>query len=181
MAPEHREVEVDEARAVLGVAEGSSEADERSAFRRRLRATHPDVAGPRPDAGVAVARLIRALAVLRSARAAPDRLPPPARRVPPTGARPEGDSILLDLPADEAFLALVEAAHDVGELTYADPDMGLLETIVVPDGTTACSLLLTLQGRASGTEVFCTLEPLGATPSPPLHAVVAGLAAALRR
>ena len=57
-----------EARAVLGVVAGATEADERSAFRRRLRDTHPDVAGPRADAGVAVARLTRALAVLRAAR-----------------------------------------------------------------------------------------------------------------
>jgi hypothetical protein len=180
MAPEHREVDVDEARAVLGVAAGATEADERSAFRRRLRATHPDVAGPRADAGLVVARLIRALAVLRAARAG-GAAPSPAPAPPAPASRPEGDSVLLDAPADEAFMALLEAAHAVGEVTYADRDIGLLEAIVAPEGGPACSLLITLQGRAGGTEAFCTLEPLGADPAPPVAAVVAGLVAALGR
>src|SRR5215212_7352273 len=125
-------MDVDEARAVLGVVPGASEADERSAFRRRLRATHPDVAGPRADA-----------------------------------------------PAEEAFVALLEAAHAVGDVTYVDARLGLLEAVLADDGGNACQLLITLQGRATGTEAFCTLEPLGATPCPSAEDVVAGLVAAL--
>lgn len=180
-------MDLDEARAVLGVGAGASAADERSAFRRRLRDTHPDVAGPRPDAGVAVARLIRALGVLRSARAAGTWTtaggPPPAatppRRPPGPAAEPAGDSLLLDAPADEAFVALLEAAHAVGEVTYVDARLGLLEAVLAGDGGHGCQLLITLQGRATGTEAFCTLEPLGTTPCPPTEEVVAGLAAAL--
>jgi hypothetical protein len=189
-------MDVDEARAVLGVAAGATAADERSAFRRRLRAAHPDVAGPRADAGIAVARLTRALAVLRSARtggAAPAGAPapgtPPPRPAPPPGpaAAPEapaptaesaGDSLLLDVPADEAFLVLLEAAHAVGEVTYVDARLGLVEAALA-DGGHACQLLITLQGRATHTEAFCTLEPLGTTPCPPTEAVVADLVAAL--
>jgi hypothetical protein len=190
-------MDVDEARAVLGVAAGATAADERSAFRRRLRATHPDVAGPRADAGIAVARLTRALAVLRSARtggAAPAGAPPAAgspapRSAPAPGpatapaapaptAEPAGDSLLLDVPADEAFLALLEAAHAVGEVTYVDARLGLVEAVLA-DGMHACQLLITLQGRATHTEAFCTLEPLGTAPCPPTEAVVADLVAAL--
>jgi hypothetical protein len=167
-------MDVDEARAVLGVAAGASEADERSAFRRRLRDTHPDVAGPRADAGVAVARLTRALGVLRAARAGSPGPPPPT-----TSAEPRGDSLLLDVPADEAFVALLEAAHAVGDVTYVDARLGLLEAVLADAGGHACQLLITLQGRATGTEAFCTLEPLGATPCPPTADVVAGLVAAL--
>jgi len=170
-------MDVDEARAVLGVVAGASEADERSAFRRRLRATHPDVAGPSADAGATVARLTRALGILRSARAA--RTPPPPRTAPRLPAEPRGDSLLLDAPADEAFVALLEAAHAVGEVTYVDARLGLLEAVLADDGGHACQLLITLQGRATGTEAFCTLEPLGATPCPSAEDVVAGLVAAL--
>ncbi len=184
MAPEPGNMDVDEARAVLGLADGATPADERSAFRRRLRATHPDVAGPRVDAGVAVARLTRALAVLRSARTgatAPPSPPPPtpAPRAPGPAAEPTGDSLVLDAPADEAFLALLEAAHAVGEVTYVDARLGLLEVVLADDGGHACQLLITLQGRATGTEAFCTLEPLGTTPCPPTEAVVADLVAAI--
>jgi hypothetical protein len=174
-------MDVDEARAVLGVAAGASEADERSAFRRRLRATHPDVAGPRADAGVAVARLTRALGVLRAARAggvAP--ATPPATSPPAPPAEHRGDSLLLDAPADEAFVAILEAAHAVGDVTYVDARLGLVEAVVADDGGNACQLLITLQGRATGTEAFCTLEPLGTAPCPPTEDVVAGLVAVLR-
>jgi hypothetical protein len=176
------DVDVDEARAVLGVGPTSSEADERSAFRRRLRATHPDVAGPRADAGVAVARLTRALAVLRSARAAPPPPPPHPSPPPPPVASvdPGDDSLLLDVPADEAFVALLEAAHAVGEVTYVDARLGLLEAVLADGNGAACQLLVTLQGRATGTEAFCTLEPLGTDPCPAVADVVAALAAALR-
>jgi hypothetical protein len=176
------DMDLDEARAVLGVGAGSSEADERSAFRRRLRDTHPDVAGPRADAGVAVARLTRALAVLRSARDAPtppDPPPPPAPS-PVTNVDPGDDSLLLDVAADEAFVALLEAAHVVGEVTYVDARLGLLEAVLADVAGTPCQLLVTLQGRATGTEAFCTLEPLGTDPCPPVSDVVAALAAALR-
>lgn len=173
-------MDVHEARAVLGVAEGATEADERSAFRRRLRDTHPDVAGPRADAGVAVARLTRALAVLRAARAGGLAAPPPTPPPPPgPEAEHRGDSLVLDVPADEAFVALLEAAHAVGEVTYVDARLGLLEAVLADDGGHACQLLITLQGRATGTEAFCTLEPLGTTPCPPTEDVVSGLVAAL--
>jgi hypothetical protein len=180
------DMDLDEARAVLGVAAGASEADERSAFRRRLRATHPDVAGPRADAGVAVARLTRALGVLRAARAggvapAPPSAPPPTTPPPAPSAEHRGDSLLLDAPADEAFVALLEAAHAVGDVTYVDARLGLVEAVLADDGGNACQLLITLQGRATGTEAFCTLEPLGTTPCPPTEDVVAGLVAALGR
>jgi hypothetical protein len=175
-------MDVDEARAVLGVAAGATEADERSAFRRRLRATHPDVAGPRADAGVAVARLTRALGVLRAARAggAPPAPPPTTPAPEAAAAEHRGDSLLLDAPADEAFVTLLEAAHAVGDVTYVDARLGLLEAVLAGDGGNACQLLITLQGRATGTEAFCTLEPLGTTPCPPTEDVVAGLVAALR-
>ncbi len=191
-------MDVEEARAVLGVVAGATAADERSAFRARLRATHPDVAGPRADAGVAVARLTRALAVLRAARTpggarapggagntggarAPAHTPrAPAPPPPPPGPTAEatGDSLLLDAPADEAFLALLEAVHVVGDVTYVDARLGLVEAVLADDRGRACQLLVTLQGRVTGTEAFCTLEPLGGDPCPPAADVAAALAAA---
>jgi hypothetical protein len=124
-----------------------------------------------------VARLTRALGVLRSARASRT----PAPNATGTAAEPHGDSLLLEAPADEAFVALLDAAHAVAEVTYVDARLGLLEAVLADDGGHGCQLLITLQGRATGTEAFCTLEPLGTTPCPPTEDVVAGLVAALRR
>jgi hypothetical protein len=66
----------------------------------------------------------------------------------------------------------------VGEVTYVDARLGLVEAVLA-DGMHACQLLITLQGRATHTEAFCTLEPLGTTSCPPTEAVVADLVAAL--
>jgi hypothetical protein len=83
------------------------------------------------------------------------------------------------VPADEAFVALLDAAHLVGEVTYVDARLGLLEAVLADGAGTPCQLLVTLQGRATGTEAFCSLEPLGTDPCPPVADVVAALAAAL--
>ena len=91
----------------------------------------------------------------------------------------DGDSLTYPAPPDEVYRRLMAAADHLGELTYVDPDARLLDTVVTMDDGTACSLLASLQGRAHGTEVFLTLEPLGAEPCPPVEPLVAVLAALL--
>lgn len=165
-----------EARARLGVEPGTPWGEVRAAYRRLIRTHHPDVGGSRPDAGERTAAITEAYAVLRAARAAgAGAEPPPPEPVPdPLDYRVvDGGTLALAVPAAEAFFALLEVAHDVGEVTYVDPDVGLLETIVQLEGGPVCSLVVTLQGRGDGTtEAFCTLEPLGKGPSPATTAAV---------
>ena len=82
---------------------------------------------------------------------------------------------MLDAPADEAFAALFEAAGRVGHVAYFDRNLGLLETVVRFEGGPTCSVLITLQGRAYGTEAFCTMESIEAAPTPPIAAVIDAL------
>lgn len=91
------------------------------------------------------------------------------------------DTIGVDDSAEEAFLVLLEAANDAGEVTYVDPDIGLIETIVSFPGAPASSLVLTLQGRADHVEAFCTIEALERGVPPPLAAVVEVLVDLARR
>lgn len=170
-----------EARAVLGIDTSTPAAEVRLAFRRGLRRAHPDLAPGDPEAGRATSRLIEAYAVLR--RSSPPPPPaPPAHPGPPAPATSrvlvDGDSLTYPGPPDEVFRRLVEVADRLGDITYLDPPARLLDTVVIVDGV-ACSLLATLQGRANGTEVFFTLEPLGGEPRPPVEPVVAVVAAAL--
>ncbi len=181
-----------EARRVLAVSAGATAEEVRRAFRRGLHRSHPDVAPDDPGAGRDTARLVQAYAVLRRARpAAPGDRPPRAGRA---GAAPEpapapaaeagriivhGDSLTYPAPPDEVYRRLVQAADQLGELTYVDPDARLLDTVVLTPEGTACSLLASLQGRAHGTEVFLTLEPLGRDPCPPVGPLVVELAARL--
>lgn len=176
------------ARAVLGVPADAPWPDVRARYRTLVRRHHPDVAAAH-DAGATTALLTAAYRVLRQAHAEglqPEPAsPPPLRRTSshaPSPAAPPIDAdgaLVLDAPPDDAFFALLEAAHALGEVAYRDLDAGLLETIVEFDGLPAASVLCTLQGRAAGTEVFVTIEPLGATEAPAVDDVVAALRALL--
>ena len=56
----------------------------------------------------------------------------------------------------------------------------ILETLVQVEGEGTCSLVITFQGRADGTDAFCTLEAIEHVATPPVRPVVEGLVAALR-
>lgn len=182
-----------EAARILGVAVDAPGPELRAAYLREIRAHHPDRAGSaasdRASTIIAAYRLlVSATAEQRRAAAAPPPppTPPPRHERAPLGRAPDvhridADALLLDAPADETFRWLVEAAHDVGEITYIDRSMPILEVLCRFVDEPATSLLLTLQGRGMGTEVFCTVESIEARPAPPTDAVVDLLELALHR
>ncbi|MCU1496481.1 MAG: DnaJ-like protein [Acidimicrobiales bacterium] len=98
---------------------------------------------------------------------------------PPPFARLDPDTLAFAAPADETFRWLVEVAHDIGEITYLDRSVPILEVLCRFVGEPATSLVITLQGRMDGTEAFCTAESIEARPAPPTEAVVDLLEAAL--
>jgi hypothetical protein len=189
-------VDTGEALAVLGLTSGAAIDDVRAAYRRLVRQHHPDLTGAAGSAQTA--RLTEAYALLQrvakdsdrdtivvSAAPAPTPAPPPP---PPRRSAYDdaveaelaaGDTIVLRVPADEAFARLFEAAGRIGHIAYFDRQLGILETIVRFEGGPSCSLLVTLQGRAGGTEAFCTLESIEATPAPPIAPVIDALVEAL--
>lgn len=185
---------------VLGVDPADDPSTVRAAYRRLLHRHHPDHAGVDPTVGGpgrhgaahdATARIIEAYAVLLGEPEHPSpESGPSARRAPAdAGAHDgdgwrlavDGDTITLGIPADEAFLALVDAAHHIGDVTYVDPDAGLLEAVVGIVGGPVCSLVLSLQGRAEGTDAWCTIESLDARRPPPIDDVVRLLASHVDR
>jgi hypothetical protein len=89
-----------------------------------------------------------------------------------------GDTLLLAAPPDEAFALLLEAGHRVGNVSYVDRACAIFEVVVRQDGET-CSLVVTLQGRAHGTEAVLTLEAMERPASLPPDRVVARVVAAL--
>jgi hypothetical protein len=159
-----------EAARELGVAVDAPFDDVRRAYRRLLRVTHPDVAGPATTERTA--RLTQAYAVLRRGfaegtlpAAPPPPPPPPEPPRPPAGDDAEvylsdADTIVVVAPAGETYARLLEAAHRIGEVTYVDRHAAILECIVVLSDGVSYSLVMSLQGRSHGTDVFCTLEPL---------------------
>lgn len=185
-------MQLTEALVVLGVAPGASGDEVRRAYLRLVRDRHPDRADSGPDATRQTARLTEAYAVLRRALADSDGDmvpgPPPVSPVPPAAppsapveVRADEDSLTIAAPADEAFAVLFEAAGRVGHIAYFDRHLGILETVVRFEGGPSCSVLITLQGRAHGTEAFCTMESMEAAPTPPIAPVVEALVAELAR
>lgn len=180
-----------EACAVLGVTPGDEWPAVRAAYRRAIRATHPDTRG---SAATATAvRVNEAYARLRRARddgslhatvATPPPSPPPAPPPPPpprVGLAIEADdTLLLAAPPDEAFAILLDAAHRVGNVSYVDRSCAIFEAVVRQDGET-CSLVVTVQGRAHGTEALLTLEAMERPASLPTDRVLGRMVDALTR
>ena len=162
-------MELTEAAHVLGVAADASPAEVRRAYRRLLLIQHPDQAGP--GDGVHVRRLIEAYGVVAGHR--PTRTDPldGESDQPPAGQHwdatvaegpddVDADTLSFDCPSDEAFAALLDVAHRVGDVTYVDRHAALFEALLrTTDGATV-SLVVSLQGRADRTDAFFTLEAL---------------------
>lgn len=190
-----------EAAGVLGVGVDTPWDDVREAYRDQIRSHHPDTAGEASSGRAA--RIIEAFRTLDEARLAPAEAevtggsgsrsePAPSTERPvawgapgdhaPPVARLDADTLAIRAPADETFRWLVEAAHDIGEITYLDRSGPILEVLCRFEGEPATSLMVTLQGRGDGsTEAFCTVESIEARPAPPAEAVVDLLELALRR
>ena len=97
----------------------------------------------------------------------------------------DADTLAIECPADEAYGLLVEAAHQLGDVTHVDrTSFEFLEFLVRSTSGDAISVVCSLQGRATGcTEVFFTLEPLATAPGPlpDVHEVVRLAAQLIRR
>lgn len=197
-------MELDVAVSILGVKPGMTLAEVRVVYRDKLRITHPDVRDgdtSADEAGRATALLNEAFTTIRlvveergfvpvstPATSADDSS---ARTVPQSNAASHnggsavdasiesGDTLSIDAPPDEAFAFLLEASSRLGGIGYIDRSLGILEVIVRFEGGPSCSVLMTLQGRAFGTDVFCTMDSIEAAPTPPFAPVMEALLAEL--
>jgi hypothetical protein len=182
----------------LGLLPGDPPEAARLRYRELLRVSHPDVAdsGVTPqEATEATVQITEAFRVVTLAIAEHGCIPFPETNPPAsTGtvhdtchhrghpgppdridAQVDGDTISMDLPAPEAFAVLLDAGSRIGGIGYVDRALGLLELIVRFEGGPSCSVLITLQGRAFGTDAFVTMESIEAAPTPPIEPVMSAL------
>ena len=177
-----------EARRLLGVEAGASWAIVRQAYRNRVRTAHPDVSA-QANANADTSRLTEAYATVRAAHQAEPAVHAEVTRAEepsPDASDAQGvalvgdDTIVVPAPADEAFALLLEAAHGIGHVSFIDRSSGFLEAVVTVVDGPACSVVVSLQGRAvGGTEAFVTIEALGQAQAPPVGPFTAALAAAV--
>jgi hypothetical protein len=182
-------VEVAEARRALGLGPTPAWDDVRAAYRQAIRAAHPDRAGGSTQRAAvlndAYATLLRAreAGTLHAVGAAAARTAARPAPAPPPAAAPmpdpvpgaviaAGDTLVLPVPSDEAFVAVLEACHRVGDVTYVDRQCAIVEAVLRLPGEGTCSLVVTFQGRAHGTDAFCTLEAIEHVHSLPVESLV---------
>ena len=165
----------------LGLEKGAQPTDINRAYRALIRQAHPDVGGSTAVA----ARITEAYHWLQRAGPAPPPTPPapppPAARPSPHVAELTDDSLVLLLPAGDVFARLVEASHELGEVSYIDPDAGMVQVTFTADNGVVCQLAATVQAnpvsgsRHRETQVEFTLDPLASGQAPPIGQVVAHL------
>ncbi len=170
----------------LGLEKGARPADINRAYRALIRQAHPDVGG----STAAAARITEAYHWLQRAGPAvpptPPTPPPPAARPSPHVAELTDDSLVLLLPAGDVFARLVEAGHELGEVSYIDHDAGMVQVTFTADNGVVCQLAATaITDPSSGTgqpdtRVEFTLDPLASGEAPPIGRVVAHLVRLIR-
>lgn len=166
---------MDRALAVLGLQGRPSWDEVRSAYRSLVRAVHPDIA--RTDAATArTAEINEAFAQLRQ-RTEDGRLALPPRPAVAPRAAHQPSLVLRSRPGD-VYLNLLEAAHELGDVCYLDPEAGLIQILLSDQGAAGAHLLIDVDRDHDPPRVAFTLE--SADPSvPPIAEVVTRLGAHL--
>jgi hypothetical protein len=157
-------VDAHEASTVLGVSEFDAADVVRARYRSLLFSSHPDVGGSHD----AVRQVIEAFRVLELRPAEPT-LPSLPAETDDVGDdlaefvwRVDDGTIAAALPADEFYVRLLEVGHQIGAVTYVDRQCSVLEILLRTTIGTTVSMLVSLQGRAKGTDAFVSIEPIDA-------------------
>ena len=124
-------MDVTDALRVLGLSDAPDWSDVRAAHRRAIVRTHPDAGGSPGDA----ARVNQAFDLLRKISGNGERPIPGGAPAPPTAPVPGSRStspeqLIADDDPVELLLRMADAAHEIGEVVFVDPNDGLLEVIV---------------------------------------------------
>lgn len=167
---------------MLGVAPDASPRTLRDAFLVRVRAHHPDTTDHPHGAGERTATIITAYRLLRDLPpAATDELAPPPV-VSETVATIEvitEEAIWVGVDAHRLLAVLFEVADELGEVSYVDRSVGLVQLTVRPPSGPTCWFTISAHARPGGTVLVATLESIEAQPTPPAGPLVLALAEAL--
>ncbi len=154
----------DTALKTLGLTHDAHKDDISAAYRKLIRKAHPDVGG---DTAVA-ARITEAYAWLQ--HSAPRTVASPRT----SKAAPSDERLVLLVPPGDVFARLCELGQRLGELSYLDPQAGIMQVTFTALNSVPCQLMATVVAGSSPKEsqVEFTLEALTNAVPPPIAAVV---------
>ena len=154
----------DTALRTLGLRHDAHNDQITAAYRKLIRKAHPDVGG---DTALA-ARITEAYAWLR--QSAPRSVRPPNTAEPAAS----DERLVLRLPPGDVFARLCELGQRLGELSYLDPQAGIMQVTFTALNSAPCQLMATVVAGSNPEEsqVEFTLEALTNAVPPPIAAVV---------
>lgn len=178
----------DEARSVLGVGPAASPRALRDAFLTHVRAHHPDTTDHPLGAGERTATIITAYRLLRDLPPVPPGHPGESR----PGAdpsEPDEPTATIEVITEEAVWVgvdaatvvpvLLEVADELGDISYVDRSVGILQLTVRPPEGPTCWFTISVHPRPGGTVLVATLESIEAQPTPPAGPLMVALAEGL--
>ena len=148
----------------LGLRHDAPKGEITAAYRKLIRKAHPDVGGDT----AAAARITEAYAWLQQST-------PNAVRAPrTTDPVPSDERLVLLLPPGDVFARLCELGQRLGELSYLDPQAGIMQVTFTALNSAPCQLMATVAAGSNPeeSEVEFTLEALTNAVPPPIAAVV---------
>ena len=148
----------------LGLRHDAHSDEISAAYRKLIRKAHPDVGGDT----AAAARITEAYAWLQ--RSAPRSVRPPGSAEPAAS----DERLVLLLPPGDVFARLCELGQRLGELSYLDPQAGIMQVTFTALNSAPCQLMATVVAGSNPEEsqVEFTLEALTNAVPPPIAAVV---------
>jgi len=171
-------VDIAKAYEVLQLSQPCTWEDVRRRYRDGLRAHHPDLS-PGPDAAAQTDAVVAAFRTLREAT--DDGLRPlPIIESLTEAEADESAPLVLYAPPGDVFRRMVQAAHRIGDLSYADRETMMLQVTINDPEWSPAQLTAELTPDGDCTTALFSLEPLGVGTAPPINSVVQKLASELR-
>lgn len=164
---------------MLQLTQPCSWEDVRRSYRESLRAHHPDLS-PGPDAAAQTDAVVAAFRVLRDATNDGLHPLPVVETVQTALESDEAAPLVLYAPPGDVFVRMVQAAHRIGHLSYADRETMMLQVTINDPAWSPAQLTAELTPDGDCTTALFSLEPLGTGVAPPINSVVEQLAAELR-
>jgi hypothetical protein len=170
---------------ILGLDTDATWRDIRLAYRDLVRACHPDLDVANDAAATErTAALNVAFDTLTSAtnggRLALGAPLDASVQNPPEAPATSAERVTLQAPPGDVFIQLLDAAHEIGEVSYMDPEAGLIQVLLQGGDPTASQLLIAVDQQPDPPTVSFTLDAVNAASAPPIRDIVDALALALR-
>lgn len=138
-----------------------------------MRVVHPDVSTGGAESTAMAARLNEALAILERATDGGR-----TTLAVPEAVAPVVAPLVLRAPSGDVFVRLLDAAYAIGDVTYIDPEAGLIQA-TIGDGARPSRLLIELDTAVAPPRAAFRLDSDDAETAPDLADVVRRFAAAL--